>query len=65
MKRKGHALVVAIVFAGFFITTLAGAASASIDPATSKDPTKVLVFIQGVNVPFKQRIELDSRLQIT
>ncbi|MBN2153228.1 MAG: hypothetical protein JW839_17370 [Candidatus Lokiarchaeota archaeon] len=65
MKRKGHAALIAIVFAGFFVTTLAGTARASIDPATSTVKTKVLVFIQAGNTPFKDRIELDDRLEVT
>ncbi len=65
MKRKGHAALIAIVFAGFFITTLAGTARASIKPAAvSQTPTDVLVFMQTSNTPFKARIELDARLHI-
>jgi len=66
MKRKGHAALIAIVFAGFFVTTLAGTATASIKPAeTSKAKTSVLVLIQAGNTAFKERIELDDRLNIT
>ncbi len=66
MKRKGHAALIAIVFAGFFITTLAGTARASIKPAAvSQTLTDVLVFMQAGNTPFSDRIKLDGRLNIT
>jgi hypothetical protein len=65
MKRKGHAALIAIVFAGFFVSTLVGTASASVKPATSQAATNVLVFMQAGNTPFKERIELDGRLHIT
>ncbi len=65
MKRKGHAALIAIVFAGFFVTTLAGTATASIKPATSDVKTSVLVFIQAGNTAFIDRLKLDSRLNIT
>ncbi|NMC06126.1 MAG: hypothetical protein GYA24_13000 [Candidatus Lokiarchaeota archaeon] len=65
MKRQAHAALIAILFAGFFITTLVGSTSANVKPAVSAVPTKVLVFTQPENIAFKERIQLDSRLQLT
>jgi hypothetical protein len=65
MKRQGHAALISLVLAGFIVSVMVSSASASIKPATSKDsPTKVLVFMQEGNQAFRERIELDDRLQL-
>jgi hypothetical protein len=64
MKRQAHAALIAIVFAGFFVSTLVGTTSGNVKPATSPAATNVLVFMQAGNTAFKERIELDDRLNL-